>query len=58
VKLIAGDLSVFMILFFRYLFCVPLLLLTALYQRGKNAFNIKSKSGLTVRTINGLDSFG
>jgi len=58
VKLIAGDLSVFMILFFRYLFCVPLLLLTALYQRGKNAFNIKSKSGLTVRTITGLGSFG
>ena len=58
VKLISADLSVFMILFFRYLFCVPLLLLTAIYQRGKNAFDIKSKSGLTVRTITGLGSFG
>ena len=58
VKLIAGDLSVFMILFFRYLFCVPLLLLTAIYQRGKHAFDIKSKTGLSIRTITGLGSFG
>ena len=58
VKLIVGDLSVFMILFFRYLFCVPILFLTAIYQRGKNAFDIKSKSGLSIRTITGLGSFG
>ena len=47
-----------MILFFRYLFCVPLLLMTAIYQRGKNTFDINSKSGLLVRTITGLGSFG
>ena len=47
-----------MILFFRYLFCVPILFLTAIYQRGKNAFDIKSKSGLSIRTITGLGSFG
>ena len=51
VKLISADLSVFMILFFRYLFCLPLLLLTAIYQRGKNAFVIKSKSGLIVLSL-------
>ena len=47
-----------MILFFRYLFCVPILFLTAVYQRGKSAFDIKSKSGLSIRTITGLGSFG
>ena len=58
VKLIAGDLSVFMILLFRYLFCLPLLILTAIYQRGYNAFDIKSKAGLLTRTITGIGSFG
>jgi drug/metabolite transporter (DMT)-like permease len=58
VKLIAGDLSVFMVLFFRYLFCIPLLLITAFYQRQKKAFLIVSRSGLAIRTITGLGSFG
>jgi drug/metabolite transporter (DMT)-like permease len=58
VKFIAGDLSVFMILLFRYLFCIPLLLVTAFYQRQKKAFLIVSKSGLAIRTITGLGSFG
>ena len=58
VKLIAGDLSVFMVLFFRYLFCIPLLLITALYQRQKKAFSVISKSGLIIRTLTGLGSFG
>ena len=58
VKLIAGDLSVFMVLFFRYLFCIPLLILTAYYQRKSNLFLIESKSGLVIRTITGLGSFG
>jgi len=58
VKLIAGELSVFLVLFFRYLFCIPLLVLTAIYQRGKDALSIKSKTGLALRTIAGLASFG
>ena len=58
VKLIAGDLSVLMVLFFRYLFCIPLLIITAYYQRKSNAFLIVSKSGLLIRTITGLGSFG
>ena len=58
VKLIAGDLSVFMVLFFRYLFCIPLIIITAYYQRKSNAFLIESKSGLVIRTITGLGSFG
>ena len=58
VKLIAGELSVFLVLFFRYLFCIPLLVLTAIYQRGKDALSIKSRTGLALRTIAGLASFG
>ena len=58
VKLIAGDISVFMVLFFRYLFCIPLIIITAYYQRKSNAFLIVSKSGLLIRTITGLGSFG
>ena len=58
VKLITGDLSVLMVLFFRYLFCVPLLMLTAIRQRKEKAFKINSKFGLTVRTFMGIGSFG
>jgi drug/metabolite transporter (DMT)-like permease len=58
VKLIAAELSVFLILFFRYLFCIPLLFLTSFYQRKKDTFKIISKSGLFVRTAAGLFSFG
>lgn len=58
VKLISPNLSVFMILFFRYLFCVPLLLITGFSQRKKDTFVIVSKSGLAIRTITGLGSFG
>ena len=43
VKLIAAELSVFLILFFRYLFCIPLLFLTSFYQRKKDTFKIISK---------------
>ena len=58
VKYISADLSVFMILFFRYLFCIPILIITAFYQRKFKAFQVISKSGLIVRTITGLGSFG
>ena len=58
VKCIAGDLSVFMVLFFRFLFCIAHLLITAFYQRQNKAFRIVSKSGLAIRTMTGLGSFG
>ncbi len=58
VKVIADDLSVFVILFYRYLFCIPIILITAFYQRKKNTFKIESKIGLCLRTIAGLFSFG
>jgi drug/metabolite transporter (DMT)-like permease len=58
VKLIAGDLSVLMVLFFRYLFCIPLLMITAIQQRKHNALKINSKFGLIIRTLTGIGSFG
>lgn len=58
VKLISGDISVFMILFFRYFFCIPLLLLTALLQRGQAAFRVESRTNLAIRSAMGLGSFG
>ena len=58
VKLIAGDLSVLMVLFFRYLFCIPLLMITAIQQRKYNALKINSKFGLIIRTLTGIGSFG
>ena len=58
VKLIANDISVFMILFFRYLLCIPLLLLTAAFQRGATAFRVQDKAKLALRSAMGLGSFG
>ena len=58
VKFISVELSVFMILFFRYLFCIPLLLITSIYQRKSKAFYIVSKSTLVIRIFTGLGSFG
>ncbi len=58
VKFIAVELSVFMVLFFRYLFCIPLLLIASIYQRKSKAFHIVSKSTLAIRILTGLGSFG
>jgi drug/metabolite transporter (DMT)-like permease len=58
VKVIAQDISVFMILFFRYLLCIPLLLLSALFQRGRQAFKVEDKTKLGLRSAMGLGSFG
>lgn len=58
VKFISNDTSVFIILFFRYLFCLPLLLITATVQRGKAALQILEKGKLALRSLFGLASFG
>ena len=54
VKFISEELSVFMILFFRYLFCIPLLLITSIYQRKSKAFYVVSKSTLAIRIFTGF----
>ena len=57
-KLISNDVSVFTILFFRYLFCLPLLFATAYFQRGRDALQIKNKGTLALRSLFGIASFG
>ena len=58
VKFITDDISVFVILFFRYLLCIPILLVVAISQRGQDLFEIKDKPKLILRSILGLASFG
>jgi drug/metabolite transporter (DMT)-like permease len=58
VKWIVGELSVLMVLLFRYLLCIPLLIITAIQQRKYNALKIHSKFGLMIRTFTGIGSFG
>ena len=50
VKVLQSDFSIFIILFFRYLFCLPLLVAYAIYSRGHDFLNIKNIRGLILRT--------
>ena len=54
VKVLQPDFSVFVILFFRYLFCLPLLVAYAIYTRGAQFLNISNIRGLALRTGFGL----
>lgn len=54
VKVLQPDFSVFVILFFRYLFCLPLLVAYAIYTRGAQFLNITNIQGLALRTGFGL----
>jgi drug/metabolite transporter (DMT)-like permease len=54
VKVLQPDFSVFLILFFRYLFCLPLLVAYAIYTRGPKFLTITNIRGLTLRTIFGF----
>ena len=50
VKTLQPDFSIFLILFFRYLFCLPLLFAYAIYTRGPDFLKIKNIRGLVLRT--------
>lgn len=50
VKVLQPDFSVFLILFFRYLFCLPLLVAYAIYSRGPKFLSITNIPGLALRT--------
>ncbi|MGC6485184.1 MAG: DMT family transporter [Candidatus Puniceispirillales bacterium] len=54
VKLLEPSLSIFLILFFRYLFCLPLLLFHGWRQRGTDLFQINNRRVLVLRTISGF----
>ena len=54
VKVLQPEFSVFLILFFRYLFCLPLLIAYAIYTRGSMFLSINNIRGLALRTIFGF----
>lgn len=56
VKLISSDLSTVTVLMFRYMFCLPLLIFTAILQRGRHALVVTRFKTLIMRIVAGLGS--
>ena len=54
VKVLHIDFSIFLILFFRYLFCLPLLIVYGVYSRGSKFLSIKNIRGLILRSCFGF----
>lgn len=54
VKKLEPSLSIFLILFFRYLFCLPLLLFHGWRRRGLDMFQINNRKVLVLRTLSGF----
>lgn len=54
VKKLQPSLSIFVILFFRYLFCLPLLFAYGFHKRGRNVLQVKNKPILVLRTLSGF----
>ena len=56
VKLVSADIDTVTILLFRYLLCLPLLVATAVWQRGGEALSITAPGTLAIRIVTGLIS--
>ncbi len=56
VKLVSDDIATMTILLFRYALCLPLLLATAVWQRGRSALSITKPRTLSIRITTGLIS--
>ena len=54
VKYVASDISVAIILMFRYIFCLPTLIFIGLRLDGLSHFKIKNKKILLLRSVSGL----
>jgi len=54
VKYVSPDISVITILFFRYVFSIPLLIVVGIIQRGKKLFQVNKKKILLARTVIGM----
>jgi len=54
VKFLSDDLSLLTTLFYRFLFCLPLLMVTAVWVRGHDFYKLKQKKTMMVRVIFGL----
>ncbi|MEC7172494.1 MAG: DMT family transporter, partial [Pseudomonadota bacterium] len=56
VKLVSADIDTVTVLLFRYLLCLPLLVATAVWQRGGEALAITAPKTLAIRIVTGLVS--
>lgn len=56
VKLVSADIDTVTVLLFRYLLCLPLLVGTAIWQRGGKALSITAPKTLAIRIVTGLIS--
>ena len=56
VKLVSADIDTVTVLLFRYLLCLPLLVGTAIWQRGGKALSITAPRTLAIRIVTGLVS--
>ncbi|MEC8109944.1 MAG: DMT family transporter, partial [Pseudomonadota bacterium] len=56
VKLVSTDIDTVTVLLFRYLLCLPLLVATAVWQRGGEALAITAPKTLAIRIVTGLVS--
>ena len=56
VKLVSADIDTVTVLLFRYLLCLPLLVATAVWQRGSEALSITAPRTLAIRIVTGLIS--
>ena len=54
VKVLSPEIPLILILFFRYLFCLPLLILLGFYQKGIQLLIINQKWMLFARSVTGL----
>ena len=54
VKFVADDVSVLVILLFRYLFCLPLLFTYGVFDRGLNVMRVVNRRALVLRTVFGI----
>ena len=54
VKTLEPSLSIFVILFFRYLFCLPLLFAYGFHKRGTKVLQVTNKKILILRTLSGF----
>ena len=56
VKLVSADIDTVTVLLFRYLLCLPLLVATAIWQRGSEALSVTAPKTLAIRIVTGLIS--
>ena len=56
VKLVSTDIDTVTVLLFRYLLCLPLLVGTAIWQRGGEALSVTAPKTLALRIVTGLIS--